>query len=770
MKRIKVVLFALLLCNLVGLSLHAQQTEIISCFQCELYDGEVPYCYVRPIENFDYGRVVIPETIEFQGVNYKVVIVSGFNDLPGLTDIDIPACVTGIYNTFNNCPNIARFTLKEGSESLDIYGSFNGVNIPTLYIPTNISHITESFNNCNTETLTIGVLPAEPNYNQVYGALIESSFEGNNIDGLIVNRPIIITNEDFLSSMQTLYMYDQITARTESGVPELPALYYAQIGGKATVPERFFTKSPRLNNVVISLENIEGKNDWNRVHIDKAAFDGCNLSSVIIRFDGIDDINNSEARGQLYYSNLEVLGDDGNTTELRSPFYNSGVNYVEINGYVDMIDGFRSVECGLFESIETLETVSVCGIVPTRVFRKCPNLKNAMLSKVTDLQDGAFESCTALERVYLPALSNDLDDDVFSDCTSLKHLFALSNWGGSLSGLNGCSSLVDLETMNMKYIRNLSNCTSLVELTFEAAETIYSEAFLNCSSLKKITFGPKLSYIGDNIFSGCTSLTDIYIAATEPPSCDSLGLPGLSTNAHALANGTQTTGVKLHVPAEAVEAYREADVWKDFDVIEAWDPNSNSIPEQQFTGVDLGLSVIWAETNVGTCDSEFPGNYFSASSVATINENSGWRLPTKEEFEELLASQKWYNTFDFTCVHYVNEDVTLDLPIGGCFWSTSIKDVSEAGYYWVASEDFKSYAVLKLVDYELTSEVTDLSTPTKMSLRLVRSREGSVEDIASDEQDANPQYYNLQGIRVNNPVKGQIYIKLSGGKGSKVKF
>ena len=47
-------------------------------------------------------------------------------------------------------------------------------------------------------------------------------------------------------------------------------------------------------------------------------------------------------------------------------------------------------------------------------------------------------------------------------------------------------------------------------------------------------------------------------------------------------------------------------------------------------------------------------------------------------------------------------------------------------------------------------------------------RASGVEGIGSDVD--SPVYYNLQGIRIDNPVKGEIYIKVKGDKAIKVIF
>ena len=56
--------------------------------------------------------------------------------------------------------------------------------------------------------------------------------------------------------------------------------------------------------------------------------------------------------------------------------------------------------------------------------------------------------------------------------------------------------------------------------------------------------------------------------------------------------------------------------------------------------VDLGLSVTWATCNVGANSPEENGEYYTFDNALAL-ENNGERLPTKEEFQELIDNCTW---------------------------------------------------------------------------------------------------------------------------------
>ncbi len=149
--------------------------------------------------------------------------------------------------------------------------------------------------------------------------------------------------------------------------------------------------------------------------------------------------------------------------------------------------------------------------------------------------------------------------------------------------------------------------------------------------------------------------------------------------------------------------------------------------------VDLGLSVKWATCNVGASTPEEYGDYFafgetspketytSENSVAsgdstigdiagnpqydaaTANWGGSWRLPTKEEIEELLENC----TYQWTTREGVNGTLfaskrngnSIFLPAAGNRYELSLNDAGEGGFYWSATRSeydiyYRSYDLL----------------------------------------------------------------------------
>ena len=85
---------------------------------------------------------------------------------------------------------------------------------------------------------------------------------------------------------------------------------------------------------------------------------------------------------------------------------------------------------------------------------------------------------------------------------------------------------------------------------------IINEAFINNTVLEKITLPSRLSVIGWQAFSGCTSLRTIIGERTVPPTVDATVFEGLSLSA-----------ITMFVHREAVNVYKETDIWKQMGIV-----------------------------------------------------------------------------------------------------------------------------------------------------------------------------------------------------------
>ncbi len=84
------------------------------------------------------------------------------------------------------------------------------------------------------------------------------------------------------------------------------------------------------------------------------------------------------------------------------------------------------------------------------------------------------------------------------------------------------------------------------------------DAFAYCNGLTSITIGSGVTSIGSEAFSSCSDLTDVYCYAEKVP----------STNSEAFKD-SYIENVTLHVPANSVSLYQQAEPWSGFKSIVA---------------------------------------------------------------------------------------------------------------------------------------------------------------------------------------------------------
>ena len=240
---------------------------------------------------------------------------------------------------------------------------------------------------------------------------------------------------------------------------------------------------------------------------------------------------------------------------MESAFY--GCEYLEninIPSNVTYIGNYAFYEC---KSMNRISIPNGIKTINDHTFAYCSSLRNISLSNnITKIGYAAFAYCRDLENITIPNSVTNIDDAIFVGCVNLKEC--------SIS--NNVTNIGD---------RMFYNCSSITDVTIpDNVIQIGGSAFYNCSSLRNIILPDNIIKIGagafektsltsiiipskvieiENVaFRDCNDLHKIYCNPTTPPI---LGSDVFYDNA---------SGRKIYVPAESVDAYKEADGWKNY--------------------------------------------------------------------------------------------------------------------------------------------------------------------------------------------------------------
>ncbi len=175
-----------------------------------------------------------------------------------------------------------------------------------------------------------------------------------------------------------------------------------------------------------------------------------------------------------------------------------------------------------------------------------------------EIPEDAFKGCINLKRVVIPAECGTIKNNAFEGCTSLTEL-VLSKMedevtgelvtGAITLGANAFKNCVNLKTIeNPKRITTANRyafegCTSLTSIDISGLRIAGHNVFKDCTNLTEVITGPD-TVIGEYMFNGCTKLTSFDVKATR------LG-EGAFMNCTTLKNVTFSAPVVYYVGAYA---------------------------------------------------------------------------------------------------------------------------------------------------------------------------------------------------------------------------
>lgn len=217
--------------------------------------------------------------------------------------------------------------------------------------------------------------------------------------------------------------------------------------------------------------------------------------------DGIDTVKISNLDSWI---NINFESSTSNPLTYRKGFYH-------ISNPVLFVNGIETTNIEIPDSIREIKKYTFWGWL---------RLKSVRIGDaVNTIGVGAFERCRNLESVYIGKSVKTIDKCAFKECDSLAQIVFSNRANDSLLYINreafqSCISLPHIELPSKSYIDDYAfhGCSKLNTAIIDGVGRIDDSCFRDCKSLKKISVGSYIYYIGEFAFNGCDSLKEVHIS------------------------------------------------------------------------------------------------------------------------------------------------------------------------------------------------------------------------------------------------------------------
>ena len=453
----------------------------------------------------------------------------------------------------------------------------------------------------------------------------------------------------------------------------------------------------------------------------------------------------------------------------------------------------KKMDTGVFWAtpLTSVEWPAAVTEIPARTFWACGKLTTikgipgqpGAWDNITKIGANAFNMCTALTTIKLPAELKTIDAQAFRSCDHLATVdygTKVETIGDGAFWYTGALKKFffkgSVKTLGADAFRE----SGLTCVHLKGDMTIGKEAFMNCTSLKYVEFPATssatqpLTYVAESMFAGCTSLPFITLPSTVTEikdnafnGCSSLKYVNILAASPATlgANAFPTTA-GVYVKPSKLSAYQANTAWN------AYSPKDTY--EQTLA------------TKYASFDHDFPVSFVAKNGHEALEAYVGpstYRVTQPTKVQKILKMIKVTSTA-------ANEGVLLKGEVGRTYTyqiaetdpglytgnrvigvredTTLVQTESDGKSNWVLQPDYKLHLVSngtiksgRAYVHEMNDGDTNFGAKgiyLSFALNEENNTTGidSVENKKADEENV---YYTLSGVRVINPTEKGVYIK-----------
>ena len=490
-----------------------------------------------------------------------------------LTSVHMSDNVTSIgKQAFFECNRLTSVNMSDNLTSIGEFAFYNCYHLASITIPSGVTNIDLwTFEGCaeikKVEIYSSAILSKD--YHQIYSL---ANYFGSQVEEYVLGDEVTSLGK---------YVFSGCTKMTSINIP----INLTNIG------EGAFYCCYGLSSI-----NIPST----VTYIGKDAFFGCiGLLSIQVESGNrvYDSRENSNAiiltaGNSLMQGCQNTIIPNGVTTIGDYAFYSCPLTSISIPNSVMSIGSYAFCGCTELTSISIPNSVSIIGLY---AFASCKGLTSVSLSDhVGYLGDYAFFSCTGLTSITIPNSVTSIGSRVFNNCSGLTEI-QVESGNTRYDSRNDCNAIIETASNTLLFgcqntiIPNsvtsigecaFGGCVGLTEIIIPNGVTsIGASAFSNCTNLTKVVIPDGVTSIGNVAFSNCYNLAIVVIPNSVTNIGEGAFLSAGLKDVYCYAEQVPTIGnnvfnysyyqASLHVPAGSMDAYSNAEQWKDFKEIVA---------------------------------------------------------------------------------------------------------------------------------------------------------------------------------------------------------
>ena len=529
-------------------------------------------------------------------------------------------------------------------------------------------------------------------------------------------------------------------------------------------------------------------------------------------------INDDDICQMCGHSFFRYHTSDGNIVDISGKDFGANVvSHEVINGecVIEFDASITQISSAAFQNkklVGELRIPNTVTSIQNDAFNGCSALTGDLIipNSVTEIGNNAFNGCTGFNgTLTLSSNLKTIGDNAFCDCTGFTGDLTLPNSVTTIgeSAFNGCSGFTSLklsDALTEIPTRAFLLCNFKGTLTLPSRLKIIGEgAFYNCTGFTGVlTLPNSVTTIGDSAFAFCSGFTVLKLSEALTIidkfafwCCNNLTIESENPSQVTLPKSLEKIGEKAFVDCNKIKTI-----------------NFQSLPEgiSSILGYDIQKTVSLSDDSYISPKAYVTGYAISYTRQMsndwgtlvlpyslTLTGSEPYRLyaiSAVSEDELVLKQLEGVVAAGTPCVvkrngseselTFGNDDAELNMTIDG----KTVGDMTFNGTYWtkevtngyvIAKDCFWNVAELMKNKPEAVKGAKvgpfrawldgNAAGPARLAMRIDGSTTGiNTPDALDALNDAETEYYDLSGKRLDEPQKGVNIVRMKSGKTKKV--